>query len=285
LTSDPLRKIVYTPDSQLLHVRQLLKSIVQDLISSRELAWRLFVRNISAQYRQSFLGYIWAFLPPIATTLIWVFLNSQQILDVGTTDIPYPAFVMIGTLLWQGFVDALNSPIKLITSSKSMLAKINFPHEALILAGMGEVIFNFLIRVVLVIIVFIWFKIPVPATIIFAPIGIAGLMILGFMIGVFLAPLGVLYQDVQRGLEIITRFWFFMTPVIYPLPTDSTAAFLTKLNPVTPLLVTSRELMTTGEVTQSTSFIIVTALSLAFTVTGWILYRLAKPHLIQRMST
>ena len=284
MASDLLPTTIYTPESQLLNIRLLLKNIAHDLLSSRELAWRLFVRNISAQYRQSFLGYFWAFIPPIATTLVWVFLNSQKILDVDSTDIPYPAFVMIGTLLWQGFVDALNSPINLITSSKSMLAKINFPHEALIMAGMAEVLFNFMIRFVLVIIVFIWFNISVPATMIFAPIGIAGLMVLGFMIGVFIAPLGVLYQDVQRSLDLLTRFWFFLTPVIYPPPANSTAAFLTKLNPVTPLLVTSRELMTTGDVSQQTNFIVVTAFALIFTITGWILYRLAKPHLIQRMS-
>jgi lipopolysaccharide transport system permease protein len=57
----------------------------RDLLASRELAWRLLVRNLSAQYRQSWLGYAWAFLPPLFTTAIWVFLQSQQVLGVGDT--------------------------------------------------------------------------------------------------------------------------------------------------------------------------------------------------------
>jgi lipopolysaccharide transport system permease protein len=53
-----LPEVVYTPDSQLRRPRQLVRSMVADLLASRELAWRLLVRNISAQYRQSLLGYL-----------------------------------------------------------------------------------------------------------------------------------------------------------------------------------------------------------------------------------
>ena len=59
-----------------------------DLLASRELAWRLFVRDTSAKYRQTFLGYAWALLPAVATTLVWTLLNSSKILQVGETDIP-----------------------------------------------------------------------------------------------------------------------------------------------------------------------------------------------------
>jgi len=121
-----LKETVYTPDSELLSFGKLLRDMGRDLLASRELAWRLLVRNISAQYRQSFLGYFWAFIPPLFTTLIWVFLSSQKILDVGDTGMPYPLFVLTGTVLWQTFADALDSPLKIVSESKSMLAKINF---------------------------------------------------------------------------------------------------------------------------------------------------------------
>ncbi len=283
-TSDRLPEVVYTPESQLRRPRQLVRSMVIDLLASRELAWRLLVRNISAQYRQSLLGYLWAFLPPVVTTLVWVFLNSQQILNVGATDIPYPAYVMVGTLLWQGFVEALNSPIKLITSSRSMLAKINFPREALILAGLGEVLFNFAIRLVLMLVVFLWFRIAVPPTVLLAPVGILALMALGLMIGLLLAPLGMLYGDIQRGLTIITTLWFYVTPVVYPPPTTWPASQLAQINPVSQLLLTTRELLTSGTVSQPGGFLLITGITFGLMLVGWVLYRVAMPHLIARMG-
>ena len=279
-----LPEVIHTPEPLLRHPGRLIRSMVHDLIASRQLAWRLLVRNISAQYRQSLLGYLWAFLPPIATTLTWMFLNSQKILNPGSIDIPYPAYVMVGTLLWHGFVDALNSPIKLVTSSKSMMAKINFPREALILAGLGQVLFNFTIRLVLMLAVFVWFHIAIPSTIFLAPLGILALMSLGLMIGLLLTPLGVLYQDIGRGLSMATTMWFFITPVVYAPPTRWPASLLVQFNPVSPLLITAREMLTTGKLTQSMSFLLITGFTFLLMFLGWVLYRSAMPHLIERMG-
>jgi len=279
-----LQQVLYTPESRLRRPGQFFQDMGRDLLASRELAWRLFLRNIRAQYRQSLLGYFWAFLPPIATTLTFVFLNSQKILNIKATAIPYPAYVMVGTLLWQGFVDALNSPIRLMNSSKSMLAKINFPREALILAGMGEVLFNFMIRLFLMVFVFFWFKIEIPSTIVLAPAGILALISLGLTIGILLTPLSMLYQDIGRGLAFITGFWFFITPVVYPPPTEWPASLLSNINPVSPLLITTREMLTTGRISDAFGFIVVTGSIAVMMSIGWVIYRLAMPHLIERMS-
>ncbi len=275
---------VYSPESRLLHPRQLLRSMWRDLLASRELAWRLLVRNISALYRQTIFGYIWAFLPPIVTTLTFVLLNSQNILAVAGTGIPYPAYVMIGTLLWQCFADALRAPLQVMNQSMSFIVKINFPREALLLAGAGEVIFNFIVRLVLMVIVYILYRIPVPSTVILAPIGICALMALGFMLGILLIPIGVLYRDVEKGLPIVTTMWMLLTPVVYPPSAAGHAPGIMRLNPITPLLITAREMMIGGHLTQLTAFSWVGGITFGLMLTGWILYKLAFPHLIERIS-
>ena len=280
----PLKEKVYSPGSQLIVSRGLLREMLTDLMASKELAWRLLVRNISAQYRQSIFGYVWAFIPPLFTTLIWVFLNSQKILDVGNPGMPYPLFVLTGTVLWQTFVDALNSPLKLVTESKGMLAKINFPREALILTGIGEVMFNFAIRVTLLVIILAWYRISPPITLILVPVGVLSLGLLGLMFGLLLVPLGVLYQDVGRSMAVFTQAWFFLTPVIYPVPQSSWAATLVGLNPVTPLLTTTREWLISGNKADLSGFVLVTCTTLIMLFVGWVIYRVAMPHLISRMN-
>src|SRR5436190_8244377 len=71
---------VYTPESPLRRPARMVREMFRDLLASRELAWRLFVRDISAQYRQSILGLFWAFIPPLVAALPFVFLNSQGII-------------------------------------------------------------------------------------------------------------------------------------------------------------------------------------------------------------
>ncbi len=281
---DVERITVYTADSPLLRPTQFFKEMMRDLLASRELAWRLFIRDIQAQYRQTLLGYVWAFLPPLATSLTFMFLSSQQILSIGATPIPYPAFVLIGTTLWQTFVDALNAPLKLVQSSREMLAKINFPREALILAGLGEVLFNFAIRSVILVFAILWFKIPISYELCLAPLGVASLIAFGLMLGILVTPIGMLYQDVSRGLLVVTGFWMLLTPVIYPTPRTWPASLLSKWNPVSTLIVSTREWLTGSAGANPAAFLAVTAATLILTVLGWILYRLAMPHLVERMG-
>lgn len=282
--SQKLSEVVYTPESQLRNPKQLVQSMWKDLLASRELAWRLFVRNISAKFRQSLLGYFWAFLPPIVTTLTFVFLKSQKIFNATGIDIPYPVYVMVGILLWQGFVDALNSPLRLVTTSKAMLAKINFPKESLILAGLYEVLFNFAIRFVLILIVFVWFRVRVPSTVLLAPIGIVSLMAFGLMVGILLTPLGFLFQDVSRGITMLITFWFFVTPVVYPPPTQWPASLLAYVNPISPLIITTRDMLTTGKLTQLGIFLFVSVITLLLILVGWVIYRVAMPHMVERIG-
>ena len=285
--SQALPEVTYTHKSELNQPLRLIRSMLHDLLASRELTWRLTVRNLSAQYRQSMLGYVWAFLPPLVTALTFIFLNSQKIMNLAPNEsnIPYPVYVLMGTLLWQGFVDALNSPLKLLNQSKSMLAKINFPHEALILAGLGEALFNFVIRLILLVPIFLWFRVNLPSTAWLAPLGIFSLLALGLMIGLLLAPIGLLYQDVQRSITIIVSMWLLLTPVVYPPPTQWPASMLVTFNPVSPLLVTTREMLTTGTLTQLNGFLIISGITFLLIVFGWLLYRLAMPRLIERMGS
>lgn len=278
-------EVIYTPESNLRHPIQLFKQMWRDLLASRELAWRLMVRDISAQYRQSFLGIAWAFLPPIILAAGFTLASDANVINIGATDLPYPVYVMFSTALWQTFVEALNAPVLAVTVAKPMLARVNFPREAIILAKLGEVFFNFAIKLILIVALFVWFQVSVSWTVILAPVALTHLIMLGTVIGILLAPLGVLYQDVSKGLTMITGFWLFLTPVLYPVPSQGTFGFLVRLNPVTPLLVTTRELATTGIVSDPDRFFIVSIINIIGLLLSWVIFRLAMPFVIERVSS
>jgi lipopolysaccharide transport system permease protein len=258
--------------------------MLRDLIAARELAWRLFVRDISAMYRQSMLGYIWAFLPPLATALSFTILNANGIIRVGETPVPYSAFVAIGTLLWQTFTDAVNSPMRAVNSNRSLLAKINFPREALLLSGAADVLFNFVVRSTLLIPLFAYYHIPLSPLLLLAPLALFGLLALGFSIGLLITPVAMLYNDVGRGLGILTGFWMLLTPVVYPAPRSGLGAWLAHWNPVSPLLLTARDWLTGQPASHLPESAIVTLIALAALISAWVLYRLAMPFIIERIG-
>ena len=215
---------VYTPRSELRRPGLLLRQMWRDLLASRQLAWRLMRHDISARFRQSVFGLLWAFLPPIVLAAGFVMAGNAKVIAIAATPLPYAAYVMLSMILWQTFVDSLNGPVSAVMNARPILARVNFPREAIVLAKLGEVGFNFSIKLVLVVAVFIWYQMPVTTAALLAPLALLCLVMLGTFLGLVLAPLGVLYHDVAQGLAVLTGLWLFLTPIVYPPPESGTFA-------------------------------------------------------------
>ena len=287
MNESPSRKLpvrIYSPEPLLSHFWPLLVSMWNDVLAGRQLTWRLFVRDLSAQYRQTYLGYVWAFLPPLAAALTFIFLNSQGIVQLQGTSIPYPAFAMIGTLLWQTFADSFAAPSLSLVSARLMLVKINFPRESVLLAGMCMVVFNFFIRLALLVAVMAYWRIAPGSSLLFFPLALFGLMLTGFAFGLLLAPWAGLYGDIPRAIPMIAQFWMLLTPVVYPARTEGLAGRLAVWNPVSPLMTTAREALAGQALTQAHAAMLVLSLAGAVCLLGFICFRLAMPHVIARLG-
>ena len=240
----PLPVTVYTPESSLASPATMLRDMLRDLIASRELAWRLAVRDISAQYRQTALGLLWVLILPLANTLTWIFLQGSGVVRLGETALPYPVYVFTGTMLWAIFMDALNAPLQQTTAAKAMLAKLNFPREALIVSGIYQTLFNAGIKIALLLAALLWLGVYPDASLLWFPLGVLSLILVGTAIGLLLTPVGMLYTDIGRGLPLVMQFLMYVTPVVFPIPKDGLAATLFHLNPLTPIIVTTRDWLT-----------------------------------------
>ena len=283
--NNKIRVVSYSAESLLTSPLKLFKAMLADLIASRFIAYRLMKRDIKAKYRQTLLGYIWAFVPSIVVAYGLVAASNAKVISVGVTDLPYPAYVMLSMVLWQTFIEAFNAPLAAISESKTMLAKINFPRESIVLAKIGEVFFNFLVKLILVAFLFFFYEMPITWKAIFAFAGVFQLVVLGAFFGLLIAPAGGIYQDVSKAVAVVTTAWFFITPVIYATPKQGAFAAIVNLNPVTPLLTTTRELATSGIVSNFSGFVIVSILSLLGFFITWMIFRLAIPYVIERMPS
>jgi lipopolysaccharide transport system permease protein len=276
---------VYTPDSSLANPLRMLGDMFRDLGAGRELAWRLAVRDISAQYRQTLLGFVWAFIGPVANTIVWVFLSGSGVITLNTTDLPYPVYVFIGTMLWGIFTDALNTPSNVTNSARSMLAKINFPREALILSGIYINLFNAAIKMALLLGVPFYLGIKPTWSLLLFPLGVLSLILIGNTIGLLLTPLGMLYTDIGRITGLGMQFLFYITPAVFPMPKESWAALIFKYNPLTPLIETARDWLTGQAPNFLDYYGIVMAVTLILLLFFWAFYRLSMPIIIERMSS
>lgn len=275
----------YTPDPQLLQPRQFVRSTLRSLRASRAIAARFLVRDLRARYRRSVLGYLWLLAPPLATTLLWVLLNASGVINVGDTGIPYPVFALFGTLLFQGFLDGLDAPLQQLDAGATLLGKVNFPVESLFISGALNALLNVMIRLVVAIPVLIIFGVNPGPAFLLAPFGALTLVVLGFAVGLAVAPIGSLYQDVPQAIAFAKTFLFLITPVTYAPREEGIGNLLFRLNPIAQLLVVARDWATGGPLAPPLGWYVVVVGSTIVMALAWMFFRLALPHLVDRLST
>ena len=280
-----MRTTIYTPDSLLSNPLRMAREMLRDLAASRELAWRLAVRDLSAQYRQTILGFLWAIILPLANTLIWIFLSRSGVVNVSDTALPYPVYVFTGTMLWAILMDAMNAPLQIATASKSMLAKINFPREALLVSGIYQTLVNALIKVALLILALLAMGVYPDWNVLLFPMGLLSLILVGTVIGLALTPIGLLYTDVGKAIPLLMQFMMFLTPVVFAMPKSGISATLFQLNPLTPLILTARDWLTGFTPEYLGYFVVVNGAAIALLLVFWVVFRLAMPILIERMGS
>jgi len=259
--------------------------MIHDFPQSRRLAWRMFVRDTRAMYRQSLLGYVWLFLPPIATVIVWVLLNKQGLVTIDTGEVPYPLFVITGTVLWAAFNSSVMAMQGIIGSARGMLSKINFPHESLIMAAFAKGLLDSAIPALLLIPALVIYGVVPEFSALLFPIGYLVTLLLGCAVGLIFVPIGALYGDVGRAIQLGLRFGFFVTPVIYALPGNGFTRTLLLWNPVTAPLVTSRSWLVGGETVLMMQTLLVLVGSLILLVIGTIMFKVVMPHLIERLNS
>ena len=281
-----LQVVVYSAQAKIRHPLHMISELVHDLGKGRELGWRLFLRNQQGQYRQTLLGYVWAVLPPLMTTLIWVVLQSFRVVNFeAPAGVPYVVYVLTGTILWQLFLTALNAPIQSINSGREMLIKLNFPRESLLIAGLGQVLFNFAMQIGLLAILLVAMRVPMPPTAPLFFVGAAMLLSLGLGLGLILAPIGLLYNDVQRAITTFAPFMMYLTPVLFQPPTTGKGRLLVWLNPIAPTLNVARDWLLIGSTKLLPGFLAYSAIGLILTLVGLLVLRASMPFLIERMGS
>ena len=98
----PLRQPIATAAGPLDLLRHLA-----EFWRRRDLLWHMTVRHLRGQYKQSVLGYAWAFLNPLTLLLTLSFVFSV-LLRFPSQGLPYALFVLVGLLPWMFFANGLS---------------------------------------------------------------------------------------------------------------------------------------------------------------------------------
>jgi lipopolysaccharide transport system permease protein len=209
-----------------------IKLNLKELLSYKELFLILAYRDFKVRYAQTFLGFLWAFLQPAATLIIFILIFSKAI-RIDTGNIPYPLFVTCGLLAWSYFSFVMSQAGNSIINAQQMVKKIYFPRLIIPLSkamiGLIEAAVVFLILIILMII----YNSHVPVQVFLFPLYLLLLIITSLGLGIWLSALSIRYRDFQHIIPFMIQLGMYATPVAYPARIiPPSFQFIYYLNPI-----------------------------------------------------
>ena len=208
-------------------------------------AFRMFVlssvkREFQVKYRSSLLGAAWTIINPLAMILVYTVIFSQVMkakLPGLESNFAFSIYLCAGVLTWGLFAEIVGRGQNVFLENANLLKKISFPRMCLPVTVLLNALVNFSIIFGLFL-VFLLVSGSWPG---WSCLGVIPVLIIELLfaigLGVTLGVLNVFFRDVGQFFGIFLQFWFWFTPLVYPvsiLPEDIKSLML--YNPMYPLI-------------------------------------------------
>ncbi|MGB9883262.1 MAG: ABC transporter permease [Microgenomates group bacterium] len=175
---------------------------------------KLTLREIKARYKQSFLGFFWIILNPFFQMLIMSFVFSKIML-ISNLGVPYPLFIYAGLLPWTFLVASLTSSMNVFINDASLIKKIYFPREILVISTILAKLFDFLLSLLIFVAMMVFYKVNFSwFMLLFIPIFLIQLIFV-YSLSLVLAAFNLYYRDIQYLFNLVINLWFYLTPIVY----------------------------------------------------------------------
>ena len=259
----------------------------------RDLLIQLIRREIVVRYRHSVLGISWALLQPLGLMLLFTFVFTRAV-SVGAIEqlgVPYPLFVYVGLLPWTFFASGLTGAVASLASHRDLVTKIYFPQQILPMTAIASAFFDFCVASFVLVGLVSFYHLTTSwsfqwnAALAMLPIVLMVQIVFMFGLGLWLALANLWYRDVKYLFTFVIQVWMFLTNVLYPLPTDGSAAMrvITTVNPMVPIIGAYRTIVIDGQWPLWGPLGAAAAVSVLLTVSAWTLYRAAEGRFAERV--
>lgn len=219
-------------------------------------AYRGFVfgsvrREFESKYRNSLLGALWTIINPLAMivvyTVIFAKLMQAKLPGVDST-FGYSIYLCVGVLTWGLFTEVVSRAQNVFIENANLLKKISFPRLCLPVIVVMNAAMSFGIIFGLFTL-FLIFSGNFPGLVFVGLLPVLAIQIVFSVgLGITAGVLNVFFRDVGQLFGVILQFWFWLTPVVYPITIlPNSVRSIVELNPMTTLLTAYQTIVVTGQ--------------------------------------
>jgi ABC-2 type transport system permease protein len=183
-------------------------------------------RDLAVKYQSSALGYLWSLLEPLLQALVYWFVfgvlyhSNRDLIDPVTghkLDVGYPLYIVSSIFAWMWFSSGINESTHALSSQSSLITTLQVRREIFPLSRVTSRAAEFLAGIPVIAVFALIFNGSFTWRLALYPMvfAIEGTLLVG--VSLILAPLNVLYRDIERMTRVAVRLLMYSAPVIYPL--------------------------------------------------------------------
>lgn len=255
-------------------------------------AYRGFIRGsvqreFQSKYRNSLLGAAWTILNPLAMIVVYTVIFAQVMrakLPGMDSTFAYSIYLCAGVLTWGLFAEITGRAQNIFIEHANLMKKLSFPRLCLPVTVVASAGLNFAIVFGLFTIFLVTSgNFPGWAYLALLPV-LAIQTIFAIGLGISLGVLNVFFRDVGQFFGIFLQFWFWLTPVVYPISIlPERARSLMTLNPMASLVAAYQNILVNGSWPQWHTLWPVTLLSVLLCVLGFSLFRKHSGEMVDEL--
>ncbi|WP_404443398.1 ABC transporter permease [Microbacterium marinum] len=176
--------------------------------------WLLSGRDLKVRYSTSALGYLWSILDPLVMSGIYWFVFTQ-VFSRTVGEQPYIVFLIAALLPWVWFNSAVSDFTRAFNRDARLVRSTAIPRSIWV----NRIVLSKGIEFAFSLPVLVAFAVLGGATVgwnlAWFPVAMLLQAVLLTGLGLLIAPLCVLYTDLERTTTLILRALFYASPVIY----------------------------------------------------------------------
>lgn len=244
-------------------------------------------REFQAKYRNSILGAAWNILNPLSMIVVYTVIFSEvmkaRLPEVQST-YAFSIYLCAGLLTWGLFAEITNSATNMFVANGNLLKKLSFPRLCLPVIVVSNALLNFAI-VFGLFLIFLIITGNFPGVVFVAIVPLLLLQVMfAIGLGISLGMLNVFFRDVGQFFGIFLTFWFWLTPIVYPMSIlpDSALAYM-RLNPMYRLIAGYQDILVYQRWPNWYSLWPVLALALALCAYGLYLFRRRAGEMVDEL--
>lgn len=257
-------------------VRPPLGEYIQQLWQRRHFIWYDSRHRASTQNSRMHLGNVWLFLRPLIDAAFY-FVIFGLVLKIGKGVENFPAFLIIGILLFRSTATSITSGTGLLRSNKAMIKAFTFPRASIPISAVLQATMTAVFTMVVMcfaIMAIPPFALPQITWLLVIPIFlIQAVLNLGLML--ITARIGFHVPDMANVLALVSRFLMYGSGVMFPIGNfvgEGTALDIVTLNPLYQIIDMMRTVLLDGQVPDLRAWTISIVAAAGILVIGFIYF-------------